>query len=63
MLQIIGFKKIRKYYLLYQMYNKGIYRENLGEYPKALNFLFYALSLKSSSLKTYKAIARVYEKK
>ena len=44
------------------MYNKGINRENLGEYPKALHLLFYALSLKSRSLKIYKAIARVYAK-
>ena len=44
------------------MYNKGINRENLGEYPKALHLLFYALSLKSSSLKIYKAVARVYAK-
>ena len=44
------------------MYEKGIHKENLGEYPKALHYLFYALSLKGTSLKTYKAIARVNRK-
>lgn len=56
------FLKIRRYYLFYKMYEKGIHRENLGEYPKALHNLFYALSLKGTSLKTYLAIARVYRK-
>ncbi len=44
------------------MYNKGINRENLGEYPKAQNFLFLALSLMPKSIKTYKAIVRVNRK-
>ena len=44
------------------MYNKGISKENLGEYPKALYYLFIALSLNSKSLNTYKAIARVNRK-
>ena len=36
------------------MYNKGISKENLGEYPKAQNYLFLALSLMPKSLNTYK---------
>ena len=57
-----GLGKVRRFYLFHKMYNKGINKENLGEYPKALHFLFYALSLRPSSLKTYKAIARVNRK-
>ena len=57
-----GLGKVRRFYLFHKMYNKGINKENLGEYPKALHFLFYALSLRSGSLKTYKAIARVNRK-
>lgn len=57
-----GLGKIRRFYLFHKMYDKGINKENLGEYPKALHFLFYALSLKTNSLKTYKAIARVNRK-
>ncbi|MBQ9244823.1 tetratricopeptide repeat protein [bacterium] len=57
-----GFGKVRRFFIFHSMYNKGINRENLGEYPKALNNLFLALSLMPKSFKTYIAIARVNQK-
>ncbi len=57
-----GFAKVRRFFLFHSLYNKGINRENLGEYPKALNCLFLALSLNAKSLKTYIAISRVNRK-
>ncbi len=39
----------------------GTCKENLGEYPKSIHYFNYALSLKSS-IKNYKALARVYAK-
>ena len=44
------------------MFDKGIHKENIGEYNKALNALFYALSLCPNSADVYVAIARVYRK-
>lgn len=57
-----GLARIRRFFIFHSVYNKGITRENLGEYPKALNLLFLALSLMPNSLKTYKAIIRVNRK-
>ncbi len=57
-----GFAKVRRFFLFHSLYQKGITRENLGEYPKALNLLFLALSLNANSLKTYIAITRVNRK-
>ena len=57
-----GLAKVRRYFIFHSVFNKGINRENLGEYPKSLSYLFLALSLMPKSVKTYKAIARVNRK-
>lgn len=57
-----GLAKIRRFFIFHTMFNKGISKENLGEYPKALNAFFLALSLCPNSLKTYIAISRVNKK-
>ena len=56
------FKLIRKYIIFYFIYNRGITRENIGEYPDALDYFYLALSLRPNSVKTYKSIARVCRK-
>lgn len=55
-------KLIRKYVIFYFIYNRGINRENTGEYVEALDYFYLALSLKPGSISTYKAIARVERK-
>lgn len=40
------------------MFNRGINRENIGEYDSALDYFYISLSLNPRSIKTYKAIAR-----
>ena len=54
-----GLAKVRRFIIFHSVFNKGIHRENIGEYPKAMSYLYLALSLMPRSIKTYIAIARV----
>ena len=56
------FKIIRKYIIFYFVYNRGIARENIGEYLDALDYFYLALTLFPNSIKAYKAIARICRK-
>lgn len=56
------FKLIRKYIVFCFIYNKGVIKENLGEYPDSLDYFYLALSLNPNSVKTYIAIARISKK-
>ena len=57
-----GLAKIRRFIIFHSVFDKGINRENIGEYPKAMSYLYLALSLMPRSVKTYVAIARVNRK-
>ena len=57
-----GLAKVRRFFIFHSVFDKGINRENIGEYPKALSYLYLALSLMPRSIKTYIAIARVNRK-
>lgn len=57
-----GLAKVRRFIIFHSVFDKGIHRENIGEYPKAMGYLYLALSLMPRSIKTYLAIARVNRK-
>ena len=55
-------QNIKKFFIFYKTYTKGISKEYLGEYDKAIRELLFAISLKSDYIPVHKALIRLNKK-